>query len=140
MLPSWSTHTPHPLLAFVVGLLDVIPGVLVMTAPGLLAPCVFFQGEDGRRDIGVTGVQTCALPISPSTSRSAGRPPSRLWPNSRRCIAGMEDRKSVVEGKSVDLGGRRNIKKKTVSLKKKKNRKKKKKTTEKRKKYTKNTK
>src|SRR3712207_6911242 len=33
----------------------------------------FFQAEDGIRDIGVTGVQTCALPISarpkpPSTS------------------------------------------------------------------------
>src|SRR3712207_8917042 len=26
--------------------------------------CVFFQAEDGIRDIGVTGVQTCALPIS----------------------------------------------------------------------------
>src|SRR3712207_7311327 len=25
--------------------------------------CVFFQAEDGIRDIGVTGVQTCALPI-----------------------------------------------------------------------------
>src|SRR3712207_7176420 len=25
---------------------------------------VFFQAEDGIRDIGVTGVQTCALPIS----------------------------------------------------------------------------
>src|SRR5438445_13821316 len=30
----------------------------------------FFQAEDGIRDIGVTGVQTCALPIS------AGNPPS----------------------------------------------------------------
>src|SRR5438445_8007561 len=28
----------------------------------------FFQAEDGIRDIGVTGVQTCALPIS-TTSR-----------------------------------------------------------------------
>src|SRR3712207_8628411 len=28
--------------------------------------CIFFfQAEDGIRDIGVTGVQTCALPISP---------------------------------------------------------------------------
>src|SRR3712207_8588310 len=27
--------------------------------------CFFFQAEDGIRDIGVTGVQTCALPISP---------------------------------------------------------------------------
>src|SRR3712207_8991171 len=26
----------------------------------------FFQAEDGIRDIGVTGVQTCALPISGS--------------------------------------------------------------------------
>src|SRR5258707_12013421 len=36
-----------------------------------LQPCLatrdcffFFQAEDGIRDIGVTGVQTCALPIS----------------------------------------------------------------------------
>src|SRR3712207_2973703 len=27
----------------------------------------FFQAEDGIRDIGVTGVQTCALPIYPPT-------------------------------------------------------------------------
>src|SRR3712207_7627908 len=27
----------------------------------------FFQAEDGIRDIGVTGVQTCALPISAVT-------------------------------------------------------------------------
>src|SRR3712207_9371656 len=32
---------------------------------GLVGRCVFFfQAEDGIRDIGVTGVQTCALPIS----------------------------------------------------------------------------
>src|SRR3712207_8797082 len=30
--------------------------------------CVFFQAEDGIRDIGVTGVQTCALPISRTLS------------------------------------------------------------------------
>src|SRR3712207_7611814 len=37
-------------------------------------PCYvsfFFQAEDGIRDIGVTGVQTCALPISSYTSRIA---------------------------------------------------------------------
>src|SRR3712207_7448924 len=35
--------------------------------------CFFFQAEDGIRDIGVTGVQTCALPISSvSTSRLCG--------------------------------------------------------------------
>src|SRR5699024_11421139 len=30
----------------------------------------FFQAEDGIRDRNVTGVQTCALPISSSSSRS----------------------------------------------------------------------
>src|SRR5258707_2358977 len=29
----------------------------------------FFQAEDGIRDIGVTGVQTCALPILPARNR-----------------------------------------------------------------------
>src|SRR3712207_7126706 len=31
----------------------------------------FFQAEDGIRDIGVTGVQTCALPISREAAASA---------------------------------------------------------------------
>src|SRR3712207_8259770 len=31
----------------------------------------FFQAEDGIRDIGVTGVQTCALPIFSGTSTCA---------------------------------------------------------------------
>src|SRR5258707_4285838 len=41
-----------------------------MTSSSLTAMCTqsmsiffFFQAEDGIRDIGVTGVQTCALPI-----------------------------------------------------------------------------
>src|SRR3712207_7191408 len=43
----------------------------------LLGVCFFFfQAEDGIRDIGVTGVQTCALPISAlrwkTTVRSSG--------------------------------------------------------------------
>src|SRR2546422_3055032 len=29
----------------------------------------FFQAEDGIRDVAVTGVQTCALPISPDGSK-----------------------------------------------------------------------
>src|SRR3712207_7698715 len=33
----------------------------------------FFQAEDGIRDIGVTGVQTCALPISRRRPRRAAR-------------------------------------------------------------------
>src|SRR3712207_6924573 len=41
----------------------------------------FFQAEDGIRDIGVTGVQTCALPISPRSTRQvpdAPAPPARV--------------------------------------------------------------
>src|SRR6266478_8284435 len=32
----------------------------------------FFQAEDGIRDLTVTGVQTCALPISPASTVPAG--------------------------------------------------------------------
>src|SRR2546429_4563697 len=39
----------------------------------------FFQAEDGIRDVAVTGVQTCALPISASSwSRRSRPPPGRL--------------------------------------------------------------
>src|SRR2546430_3454138 len=36
----------------------------------------FFQAEDGIRDLTVTGVQTCALPIS---TREAERPAPGIW-------------------------------------------------------------
>src|SRR2546430_11774586 len=41
----------------------------------------FFQAEDGIRDLTVTGVQTCALPISVSTgvSKSSVSGTSILW-------------------------------------------------------------
>src|SRR5215217_2293427 len=42
----------------------------------------FFQAEDGIRDIGVTGVQTCALPIY-GRSRATG--PARRCRYARRC-------------------------------------------------------
>src|SRR2546429_3303059 len=41
----------------------------------------FFQAEDGIRDVAVTGVQTCALPIS--LGGSGGAHPARVRP--RRC-------------------------------------------------------
>src|SRR3712207_9577191 len=88
---------------------------------------VFFQAEDGIRDIGVTGVQTCALPIchrlclkplesSFHLARMEFRRCADPGPG-ERCARGTRrdhevDRKSVVQGKSVDLGGRRIIKKK----------------------------
>src|SRR5882757_10331555 len=42
----------------------------------------FFQAEDGIRDIGVTGVQTCALPIFPprrTPPAAARRDGSSIW-------------------------------------------------------------
>src|SRR5687768_18440400 len=42
--------------------------------------CFFFQAEDGIRDVAVTGVQTCALPISGSLDTAAKIDAfSRIW-------------------------------------------------------------
>src|SRR5256884_1317297 len=38
--------------------------------------CFFFQAEDGIRDVAVTGVQTCALPIS-FLWETGAQPPAR---------------------------------------------------------------
>src|SRR2546429_4217477 len=97
----------------------------------------FFQAEDGIRDVAVTGVQTCALPIcnassrpSRSSARSCARPtrraasanscrtrpaPAAGWrtPLAARPACRSEERRV---GKSVDLGGRRIIKKKKKKI------------------------
>src|SRR3972149_7565150 len=70
----------------------------------------FFQAEDGIRDLTVTGVQTCAFPISP-IQLAAERLRNKYSKNITH-DRDHRDRKSVEEGKSVDLGGRRIIKKK----------------------------
>src|SRR2546422_2676046 len=46
----------------------------------------FFQAEDGIRDVAVTGVQTCALPISarPARTRSCRRRPAPRVESSER--------------------------------------------------------
>src|SRR5687768_18305458 len=95
----------------------------------------FFQAEDGIRDVAVTGVQTCALPISNLmraeelmrgsqlsvvTTTKLSRIDSAQQRNlpkrqsAVRLTVSMQpaDRKSVVWGKSVDRGGGRVIKKK----------------------------
>src|SRR3989440_5826685 len=106
-----------------------------------VCPVFFFQAEDGIRDLIVTGVQTCALPISRPErtvvdARLALHPQlHRIGPEAvaapvrwarnpdLHAVVGAgtagsgraepsRDRKSVVKGKSVDLGGRRIIKKK----------------------------
>src|SRR2546429_6242398 len=88
--------------------------------------CFFFQAEDGIRDVAVTGVQTCALPIFCANagvdhSNVPGDDLVTLLPrdpdgSAEKLAAALRkitgDRKSVVKGKRVDLGGRRIIKKK----------------------------
>src|SRR2546429_3097207 len=45
----------------------------------------FFQAEDGIRDVAVTGVQTCALPIFwRTTRRRCSGKSTRLWANQER--------------------------------------------------------
>src|SRR5690349_24817677 len=43
----------------------------------------FFQAEDGIRDLYVTGVQTCALPISRRGPGRTGGPPRAALPGRR---------------------------------------------------------
>src|SRR5438445_4603875 len=68
--------------------------------------CFFFQAEDGIRDIGVTGVQTCALPIFclrvrlfwQASFQTFGRPPEINHPHigpKLRIKGTLRDRKST---------------------------------------------
>src|SRR2546429_7195085 len=94
----------------------------------------FFQAEDGIRDVAVTGVQTCALPICPWRSHPArvvecarpARPPAGCCPaTARRRPAARRCRSAVGEGRGGGSGrasgrGRGEISGGAVSLKKKK--------------------
>src|SRR5437588_1543951 len=106
-------------------------------------PRFFFQADDGIRDHCVTGVQTCALPISSNNyfidglynndryygdsainqTGILGIPAVTFPPEAIEELSVQEtpsaefgvkggDRKSVVEGKSGDRGGRRRVDKK----------------------------
>src|SRR5256886_8679918 len=84
----------------------------------------FFQAEDGIRDLTVTGVQTCALPISicskqrqlraalpipPYTTRSCGRSAtsgSRLFISMRSAASLNQLRQLKVEPRGARSGGR----------------------------------
>src|SRR5437660_8205464 len=79
----------------------------------------FFQAEDGIRDGHVTGVQTCALPISRGchwggtttvTFHRAGQPANQILDWEAASARNRSEERRV--GKSVDLGGRRIMKKK----------------------------
>src|SRR3712207_9273019 len=85
---------------------------------GELVCCFFFQAEDGIRDIGVTGVQTCALPISCWNGR---RPMARtaawssIW-SGRSCPTGGENGREAGGGKREIFGGGGLFKKKKINL------------------------
>src|SRR3712207_2230088 len=58
----------------------------------------FFQAEDGIRDIGVTGVQTCALPICPRPEAPHDRhvvteAPNLMWAIDATRITTVQDGK-----------------------------------------------
>src|SRR5438552_5623639 len=72
----------------------------------------FFQAEDGIRDDLVTGVQTCALPIYDAHSRGTTHHTKGLPRKNGAFYAARSEERRV--GKSVDLGGRRIIKKKKI--------------------------
>src|SRR3712207_8173500 len=58
----------------------------------------FFQAEDGIRDIGVTGVQTCALPIYRPAERVSVRDRGL-----RRARGGGQRAREVAPGDAVDV-------------------------------------
>src|SRR3712207_4262261 len=58
----------------------------------------FFQAEDGIRDIGVTGVQTCALPISQAALHAVSCPETAMWtPTDRALVGGFGSGQSLTD-------------------------------------------
>src|SRR6266498_270800 len=66
----------------------------------------FFQAEDGIRDADVTGVQTCALPISGSWPATASRLASSANPRSSRMPDGGDERNPPETAARESRGGR----------------------------------
>src|SRR5690606_40723611 len=58
----------------------------------LLCSFFFFQAEDGIRDFHVTGVQTCALPISAEAKGGARVGLRGLWPRATAHLCRAEPR------------------------------------------------
>src|SRR5256884_5091394 len=83
----------------------------------LISLFFFFQAEDGIRDVAVTGVQTCALPIlsgyvgDQRRERCAQRFPLRVWPSGRESSSPHWRRRSErpelrLQEASAGAGGR----------------------------------
>src|SRR5204863_2922227 len=61
--------------------------------------CFFFQAEDGIRDLYVTGVQTCALPISGVVKRIAAAERAGMLGNDAAVLA---DHNAIGVGMDLD--------------------------------------
>src|SRR2546430_6810190 len=80
----------------------------------------FFQAEDGIRDLTVTGVQTCALPISPNALQQLQVSPEARGTRSHCSAAGQ--RRGIRDRKSTRLNSSHSqISYAVFCLKKKKN-------------------
>src|SRR6266568_5565196 len=66
----------------------------------------FFQAEDGIRDGTVTGVQTCALPISRRRPARPGRRAARDPPPARRLVRAAGRRVTAGPGSAASAGPR----------------------------------
>src|SRR3712207_9065518 len=96
----------------------------------------FFQAEDGIRDIGVTGVQTCALPISATLATLRARKadglhggmaftyrnperstdPSRAIGGEGRALVGAESGRAAGRGRGESSGVAASLKKKKRTI------------------------
>src|SRR5690625_7757102 len=62
----------------------------------------FFQAEDGIRDGHVTGVQTCALPISPQVPGAFSRSASQHGPSGRGHCLRRRTKKAATAARSEE--------------------------------------
>src|SRR5438445_6703092 len=63
----------------------------------------FFQAEDGIRDIGVTGVQTCALPISIAGAHRFAVHGWHLDPVQKATVTPRANRTQTRQGRSLAI-------------------------------------
>src|SRR5437763_14851726 len=83
--------------------MTMLGGDCVFSLADAVIGCFFFQAEDGIRDTSVTGVQTCALPISlPAAADDPAPPPARARSAGRaaRARARSEERRVGKESRS----------------------------------------
>src|SRR3712207_8894742 len=62
----------------------------------------FFQAEDGIRDIGVTGVQTCALPICNTSQECHHRPATSAAETSSKTALRKKGKRLVIPSRSEE--------------------------------------